>query len=77
MDTLAEKFSIKYNLGDAIVFKPEYNRYPGRIAPLMRNTQIVELADYLIAFPDNESRGTWDSVRKANKKGIPVSIYKV
>jgi hypothetical protein len=35
------------------------------------------MADYLIAFPDNESRGTWDSVRKAHKKGIPVTIYKI
>ena len=56
------------------VFLPEYNRY-GRKAPIVRNQEIVEQADKLIAFWDGESRGTKNSIDLAHKKGIPVEIF--
>lgn len=40
-----------------------------------RNTQIVNHSDELIAFHVNESKGTQDTIDKANKKGIPVKIF--
>ncbi len=39
-----------------------------------RNSAIVELSDELMAFQVNNSRGTEDTVLKARKKGIPVSV---
>ena len=76
VDSLAEIFA-KNQDRKMITFKPDYDTYPSKIAPLMRNTQIIEQAEYLIAFPDRESRGTWDSVRKATKKNIPVKVWKI
>lgn len=47
----------------------------GRYAPLKRNTTIVENASYVIAIPDSKSTGTYDTIRKAKERGIPVEIY--
>lgn len=41
-----------------------------------RNTQIVNHSNELIAFHVNESKGTQDTINKAQKKGIPVKIFK-
>ncbi len=38
-------------------FLPEYEKY-GRAAPIVRNKQIVEYADEVIAFWDGGSKGT-------------------
>jgi hypothetical protein len=44
-----------------------------------RITQIIDIADELIAFQINDSEGTQDTIDKARKKGIPVKVlrYKV
>ncbi|HEV8434227.1 MAG TPA: hypothetical protein VGR95_12500 [Thermoanaerobaculia bacterium] len=42
-----------------------------------RNQQIVDESDSLIAFPCQHSKGTWDTIRRAKKKGIPVEVIKV
>lgn len=39
-----------------------------------RNTEIVNASEKLIGFVNKESRGTWDTIRKAKEKGIPVII---
>lgn len=40
-----------------------------------RNCQIVDLADELVAFRVNDSRGTTFTVDQAKEKGIPVSVF--
>ena len=47
-------------------FKPDYGKY-GRGAPLVRNTEIVNAADYVLAFPSGDSKGTYDAIRKARQ----------
>ena len=47
-------------------FFPQYNRY-GRAAPIMRNKEIVEYADKVIAFWDGSSRGTLSVIKYAEK----------
>jgi len=53
----------------------------GRKAGPIRNSVIVDLldpeTDRLIAIVDSESIGTWDTIRKAKQKGIPVEILRV
>lgn len=39
-----------------------------------RNQQIVDACDHLIAMPGPESKGTWDTIRRARACGIPVTI---
>ena len=38
-------------------FYPDYDRY-GKVAPLVRNREIVDYADRVVAFWDGESGGT-------------------
>ena len=40
-----------------------------------RNCQIVALADELVAFRVNDSRGTTFTVDQAKEKGIPVKVF--
>lgn len=55
-------------------FLPDWNRY-GKGAGPIRNRQMAEYADALIAIWDGVSRGTANMVDEAEKRGIPVSIY--
>ena len=62
-DTLAAHYASQrgYLLQE---FKPDYSRY-GRGAPLMRNSLIVENADIILAFVRPNSKGSWDTIGKA------------
>ena len=46
----------------------------GKSAPLIRNTNIVNDCDRLVAFWDGRSRGTLDAITKAAKAGKTVLI---
>ncbi|MBE6548047.1 MAG: DUF2493 domain-containing protein [Ruminococcaceae bacterium] len=75
IDTDAESFANKNNI-KITVFLPEYNRY-GRGAPIMRNYQIVDYSDEVIAFWDGKSRGTKsviDYCKKQDKKVTVITI---
>lgn len=41
-----------------------------------RNSEIINIADELVAFQVDESLGTQDAINKAIKRGIPVKIFK-
>lgn len=49
-------------------------KYQGLAAGPIRNQKMVDMADACIAIPDKNSTGTWDTVRRAKAKGIPVYI---
>ena len=51
-------------------FLPDYETY-GRGAPLVRNEQIVDYCDKLIAFWDGKSTGTVYTVKACVRKGVP------
>jgi hypothetical protein len=56
------------------VFPADWKRH-GRRAGMIRNAQIVEIADELLAFFGAErTPGTSDTVRRAAQKGIPVWV---
>lgn len=54
-------------------FLPQYKIY-GRRAPIVRNKQIVNYADRIIAFWDGSSRGTRFVIDYARKTGKPVEV---
>ena len=54
-------------------FLPEYEKY-GRAAPILRNKQIVDYADKIIAFWDGKSKGTLSVIKYAEKTGKPCEI---
>lgn len=47
----------------------------GKGAGMIRNTEIVARADEVYAFWDGESRGTWDTIKKARAAGKLRHIY--
>lgn len=73
VDTLAEEYAKQHGLPIRII-RPDYALY-GRKAPLMRNRQIVECADLVVALWDGSSRGTVFTVDYARERGVPVRLY--
>jgi hypothetical protein len=71
-DSLAERFADENKL-EKVIHLPNWNG-EGKAAGFIRNARIVEDCDELVAFWDGVSRGTRDTIRKARKKGISVTI---
>ena len=55
------------------VFLPQYERY-GRAAPIVRNKEIVDYADKIVAFWDGSSKGTLSVISYAKKIGKPCVV---
>ena len=58
-----------------VEFLPQYEKY-GRAAPIVRNKQIVEYADTVLAFWDGQSRGTLSVIRYCEKIGKPCRVIR-
>ena len=56
-------------------YLPDYKKYPGKIAPLKRNIQIIKAADLVLAFWDGKSRGTKFVIDNCRKIGKNVIVY--
>ena len=74
-DTLGAKYAKEKGIPTKI-FLPDWSKH-GKSAGFIRNTDIVENADIIIAFWDQTSRGTKDSIDKANKLGKKVLIVNI
>ena len=55
-----------------LIFKPDWKRY-GKGAGIIRNRHFVENSDIIIAFLDEKSKGTKNTINYALK--IEKSIY--
>ena len=75
IDTCAAEYARKNGI-PLTEFLPEYNKY-GRAAPIVRNKQIVEYADEVIAFWDGVSRGTLSVINYCKKLNKPCKIIRV
>lgn len=71
-DSLGERFANYYHFPIKI-FKPEWTKY-GKAAGFIRNQQIVDNSDMILAFWDGKSRGTQDTIEKAKKAKKPTFI---
>jgi hypothetical protein len=58
-------------------YPADWKKYKKAAGPI-RNQQMLDEGkpDLVVAFPTKNSRGTWDMVRRAEKAGVPVLIYK-
>ena len=72
VDTIAKEFA-KANGIVLVEFLPEYEKY-GRGAPLVRNEQIVNYADKVLAFWDGKSKGTKYVIEYAEKTNKPYEV---
>ena len=74
-DTYAKEYAIKNDI-PLIEFLPDYKKY-GKSAPIIRNMQIVDNCDFLLAFWNGTSRGTKFTTNYADKRGVPYKIIQV
>ncbi len=74
-DTLGENYAIDNNI-PLKIFYPDWSKH-GKIAGIIRNTNIVNDCTHILAFPSKNGTGTQDTIRKgklANKKIFVVHI---
>ena len=72
-DALGEKFAEEYKL-PVKLFPADWEQY-GKSAGAIRNRQMAEYADMLIAFWDGSSKGTKNMIETMKKLGKPTFIY--
>lgn len=72
-DALAERL-VNHRGLTIDVISADWQRY-GRGAGPVRNRQIVESADLVVAFWDGNSRGTGSALAHAEKVGVPVEVH--
>jgi hypothetical protein len=71
-DTLGEEYAKTRNY-PIKQFPANWDKFK-KGAGYIRNTEMAEYADALVAFWDGKSRGTMHMINIANKKGIQVKV---
>jgi hypothetical protein len=78
VDSLAARYALEKNI-PLIEYHPDIGN--GNInfatAAKARNTQIVNASHTIIAFPSSRSKGTWDTIRKAQQAAKYLYIYEI
>ena len=73
VDTIAKELG-----KTATVIRPDYNRYPPKIAPLERNKIIVDTVDLLVACYDGRKKGgTYQTVNYAEGRNVVVYLMPI
>lgn len=75
VDSVAEQYADRHRLSKYIV-RPRYDLY-GRAAPLKRNEQIINMADYVLVIWDGRSQGTKYIIDYSKKIGKPFTLVRV
>lgn len=75
VDTYAREYARKKGM-KLIEFFPNYEKY-GKCAPLVRNKQIVDACDCVLAFWDGNSKGTKRTLEYAKENGKPTTIVQI
>lgn len=80
VDTLAEEVADKHTDGlgpltvETDVVKPDWDDWSEGHPAKVRNTEIIERADAVVAVWDGKSTGTRDSIDKALDRGKPLYV---
>ncbi len=72
VDQCAKKYATQHSLPLTEIL-PNYDKFK-RGAPIVRNKEIVDHADYVIAFWDKKSRGTKMVIDYAIKKSKKIKV---
>ena len=75
VDTLAEAYAKERGI-PTLTVKPCYEKY-GRAAPILRDEEMVDLADSVLVIGDGVSRGSRHTADYARKKGKPLTVAEV
>ena len=63
-EEVAKKMGWQYK-----IYKPNYELYGSKVAPMIRNKNIIDDCDYVLAYWNGESKGTSQAIEYAKKKG--------
>lgn len=74
-DRLGERYAEEKGYKTQI-YLPEYDKYPGKVAPLKRNETIMKNSDMVVAFT-NGSSGTANALKHAEKLNLPIRIVNI
>lgn len=72
-DTLGEKYAAEHSL-PLKIFPAKWDQY-GKRAGYLRNAQMADYADILVAFWDGKSKGTQHMISLAENKGLDVYCF--
>jgi len=75
VDTLAIQYSREHNL-PLKEFHADWNQYRRAAGPI-RNREMAEYGEALIAIWDGESRGTKNMIEEATKRGLKVYVKRI
>lgn len=75
IDSMAEKYAKDNNI-PVNIFYPDWDKY-GRVAGILRNTNIINSSTHVIALPSKKSVGTYDSINKAKKANKILKIVNI
>ncbi len=75
IDRCARRYALARGL-KLTEFLPDYEVY-GRRAPLLRNLEIIDYSDLVLAFWDGSSRGTQFVIENCRKKNKPFKLFTV
>lgn len=70
-DSMAKQYAIENKI-EILEFLPDWRK--GKVAGILRNTDIINNADWVIAFSMNNSNGTNDSIKKAKKANKRLNV---
>lgn len=74
-DTLAQYWAEENQIPTQII-KPDYEKHSNKIAPLIRNKELVKLADCTLAlYANNRTGGTWYTSQETIKAKKPLYEY--
>lgn len=73
-DRMAGDWAIKYGM-KVEIFPANWDVH-GKAAGFIRNKEMIEVADRVIAFWDGQSRGTAHTIQLAQHRYIPTKIVK-
>jgi hypothetical protein len=70
VDQTAQAAAKQHGLA-VVVHRPDYQRWPRKIAPLKRNRLVVDDAYFVVGFWDGRSHGTLRTIAYARLQGKP------
>jgi hypothetical protein len=74
-DSLGERYANENDI-QTLIFKPDWEKH-GKAAGMIRNTNIVDNSELIVAFWDQISKGTKDSIDKAKKLGKKIVVINI
>ena len=73
-DSLGALYAREHGI-PVLEFPPDWEGL-GRRAGMVRNLQMLDAADAVVAFWDGESRGTGHTIQEAKKRGLPLRVVR-